>query len=315
MLFLQKSGGKNRKILTGLLITFYCLLFTVHCSLFTVYCLLFTVHCSLFTISSFLTSFCFTAAYSLKPIVYLFPIFVSTIEVLVEKNGRKIIIAVDGYSSCGKSTVAKDVARRLNYLYLDSGAMYRAVTLYCLRNNMIRDGALDASALISHLDDIQITFRPGFNTFSNDTYLNGENVENEIRQLKVSQYVSPVAAVGEVRRYLVSQQREMGKSKGIVMDGRDIGTVVFPDAELKIFMTASPEIRAKRRYDELIAKGEKVDYEEIEANIIGRDHFDENREISPLRKANDAVVLDNSYLTREQQLQWVLDKVNERIKV
>ena len=232
----------------------------------------------------------------------------------MEGNKNKIIIAIDGHSSCGKSTVAKDVARHLNYLYLDSGAMYRAVTLYCLRHNMIRNGELDDSALTSNLDDIHITFRNDPATLNNDTYLNGENVENEIRQLEVSRYVSPVAAIGEVRRHLVALQREMGKFKGIAMDGRDIGTVVFPEAELKIFMTASPDIRAKRRYDELIAKGEDVNYEDIKANIIDRDRIDENREISPLRKADDALVLDNSHLTREEQLQWVLNKVNEIFK-
>jgi CMP/dCMP kinase len=227
----------------------------------------------------------------------------------VEK--RKIIIAVDGYSSCGKSTVAKDVARRLNYLYLDSGAMYRAVTLYCLRHKMIQNGELDVSALNLNLDDIQITFRFNPETLNNDTYLNGENIENEIRQLKVSKSVSQVAAISEVRRHLVALQRELGKSKGIVMDGRDIGTVVFPKADLKIFMTASPDIRAKRRYDELTAKGEQVDYDEIKENIIYRDRYDEQREISPLRKADDALVLDNSQLTREEQLKWVLNKVND----
>jgi cytidylate kinase len=232
----------------------------------------------------------------------------------MEGNKNKIIIAIDGHSSCGKSTVAKDVARHLNYLYLDSGAMYRAVTLYCLRHNMINNGELDDSALTSNLDDIHITFRNDPATLNNDTYLNGENVENEIRQLEVSRYVSPVAAIGEVRHHLVALQREMGKFKGIVMDGRDIGTVVFPEAELKIFMTASPDIRAKRRYDELIAKGEDVNYEDIKANIIDRDRIDENREISPLRKADDALVLDNSHLTREEQLTWVLNKVNEILK-
>jgi CMP/dCMP kinase len=229
----------------------------------------------------------------------------------MEGNKNKIIIAIDGHSSCGKSTVAKDVARQLNYLYLDSGAMYRAVTLHCLRHNMIRNSEFDIPSLISKLDDIQITFRLNPSTLNNDTCLNGENVENEIRQLKVSQFVSQVAAVREVRAQLVALQREMGKFKGIVMDGRDIGTVVFPEAELKLFMTASPEIRAKRRYDELIAKGERVNYEDIKANIIDRDRLDQQREISPLRKADDALVLDNSYLSREEQLQWVLDKVKD----
>lgn len=232
----------------------------------------------------------------------------------MEGNKNKITIAIDGHSSCGKSTVAKDVAKRLNYLYLDSGAMYRAVTLYCLRHNMIPNGELDISALISNLNEIRITFRSNPETHNNDTYLNEENIEKEIRQLKVSQNVSRVAAVGEVRRHLVTLQREMGKSKGIVMDGRDIGTVVFPEAELKIFMTASPDIRAERRYDELIAKGEAVNFEEIKANILDRDRFDEQRQISPLRKADDAIVFDNSYLTREEQLIWVLNKVEDILR-
>ncbi len=226
-------------------------------------------------------------------------------------NNNKIIIAIDGHSSCGKSTVAKEVAARLNYLYLDSGAMYRAVTLYCLRNNLINDDHLNKKALIDNLDQIRISFRHNPATLGNDTFLNGENIENEIRELPVSNNVSNIAAVKEVRQFLVNSQREIGKEKGIVMDGRDIGTVVFPGAELKIFMTASPEIRAQRRYDELTAKGIMVNFEEIKANIISRDLIDENREISPLRKAQDAVVLDNSYLTRDEQLSWVLGKVKK----
>lgn len=232
----------------------------------------------------------------------------------MEKTNKNIIIAVDGHSSCGKSSVAKDVARKLNYLYLDSGAMYRAVTLYCIRHAMIHNGVLDVPALISKLDEIHITFRPNPETLNNDTSLNGENIEDEIRQLNVSQHVSQVSAINEVRQHLVAIQREMGKSKGIVMDGRDIGTVVFPEAELKVFMTASPDIRAKRRYDELIAKGEHVNYEEIKANIIGRDQYDERRELSPLRKAKDALLLDNSFLSRKEQLMWMLDKVEDILK-
>lgn len=226
-------------------------------------------------------------------------------------NNNKIIIAIDGHSSCGKSTVAKEVAAMLRYLYLDSGAMYRAVTLYCLRNNFIIDDHLDEKALIDNLYKIRISFRPNPATLGNDTFLNGENIEDEIRELPVSRNVSNVAAIKEVRQFLVASQREIGKEKGIVMDGRDIGTVVFPGAELKIFMTASPEIRAQRRYDELTAKGITVNFEEIKANIISRDRIDENREISPLRKAQDAVVLDNSYFTREEQLSWVLEKVKK----
>lgn len=226
-------------------------------------------------------------------------------------NNKKIIIAIDGHSSCGKSTVAKELAKKLGYLYLDSGAMYRTVTLYALRNNMIHNGELNVPALISKLNEIHITFKLNSESQSNDTLLNGENIEDEIRRLTVSQNVSRVAAIPEVRNHLVALQKEMGKFKGIVMDGRDIGTVVFPEAELKIFMTASPDIRAKRRYDELIAKGSQVNYEEIKANIVDRDHYDENREVSPLRKAADALVLDNSSLSREAQLNWVLDKVND----
>ena len=226
-------------------------------------------------------------------------------------SDKKIIIAIDGYSSCGKSTVAKELAARLHYLYLDSGSMYRAVTLYSLRNQLISNGFLDELSLVRNLDQISISFRYNPETLGNDTFLNGENIENEIRELPVSQNVSRVAAIKEVREFLVSSQREIGKEKGIVMDGRDIGTVVFPLAELKIFMTASAQIRAKRRYDELTAKGIPVDFEEIKTNIINRDHLDETREISPLRKAQDAFVLDNSYLTREEQLLWALGKVNE----
>jgi cytidylate kinase len=229
-------------------------------------------------------------------------------------DNNKIIIAIDGHSSCGKSTVAKELAARLNYLYLDSGAMYRAVTLYCLRNKLINDEQLNEPALIKQLNQIRITFRPNPLTLGNDTFLNGENIENEIRELPVSRNVSIVAAVKEVRQFLVASQREIGKNKGIVMDGRDIGTVVFPFAELKIFMTASPDIRARRRYDELKAKGITVEIEEIRQNIISRDLLDENREISPLRKAEDAIVLDNSCLTREEQLQWVLDKVKNKVQ-
>ena len=219
---------------------------------------------------------------------------------------NKIIIAIDGHSSCGKSTVAKEIARKLNYIFIDSGAMYRAVTLYCLRNNLINNGIVNIPELLVHLEKIVVYFKFNEETNHNDIWLNGENVEVEIRLLAVSQNVSPVAAVAEVRQRLVALQKEMGKAKGIVMDGRDIGTVVFPDAELKIFMTAQPDVRAKRRYDELTAKGEKMSYEEIRANIIERDRYDETRKESPLRKADDAIVLDNSFMTRDEQLEWVL---------
>ena len=226
-------------------------------------------------------------------------------------NTNKIIIAIDGHSSCGKSTVAKEVARKLNYIFIDSGAMYRAVTLYCLRHNLIKNGIVDIPELRNNIGKIKVSFRFNAETNHNDIWLNGENVEQEIRLLTVSQNVSPVAAVAEVRHLLVALQQEMGKSKGIVMDGRDIGTVVFPEAELKIFMTAQPDVRAKRRFDELTAKGEKVSYDDIKANIIERDRYDETREESPLRKADDAIILDNSFMTREEQLEWILSKVIE----
>ncbi|MFY9151593.1 MAG: (d)CMP kinase [Prolixibacteraceae bacterium] len=225
----------------------------------------------------------------------------------------KIIIAIDGHSSCGKSTIAKAVAIRFGYIFIDSGAMYRAVTLFALRNNLVTDGVLLEQELINALSDIKIEFRYNPELQKSEMYLNGENVEDEIRQLPVSQNVSPVATVAEVRRAMVRLQQEMGKNKGIVMDGRDIGTVVFPDAELKLFVTASAEIRARRRFDELTAKGETVSYDEILANVIERDHIDSTREASPLKKAEDALVLDNSNMTREEQLDWVISKVEERL--
>ena len=221
----------------------------------------------------------------------------------------KIIIAIDGHSSCGKSTVAKELAKLLGYIYIDSGAMYRAVTLFAIRNGLINNKIPDEKKLIEALKQVKIIFRWDEKTGKNTTYLNGENVEEEIRQAAVSENVSPVSTIAGVRTELVKQQRENGKNKGIVMDGRDIGTVVFPDAELKIFMTALPEIRAKRRYDELQGKGQQVDFDEILKNVIERDRIDSTRETSPLLKADDAVVLDNSNLTREEQLDWVIKKV------
>ena len=222
---------------------------------------------------------------------------------------NKIVIAIDGYSSCGKSTVAKEIAKKLNYIFIDSGAMYRAVTLFCLRNGLVTKGLVNLSELLKRLPDIRIEFINNPSTSHNDIYLNGENVELEIRQLEVAQNVSQVAAIAEVRQLLVALQQEMGRSKGIVMDGRDIGTVVFPEAELKIFMTADPRIRAQRRYDEMMAKNEQVNFDEILANIVERDRYDESRQESPLRKAEDAIVLDNSHMTREEQFQWILEKV------
>lgn len=222
---------------------------------------------------------------------------------------KKIIIAIDGYSSCGKSTLAKSLARELGYTYIDSGAMYRVVTLYALRNNLIKEGRPEVKGILEALDSISITFSFDRELERNTTYLNGENVEEEIRRLEVSENVSPVSTIREVRVAMVRLQQEMGLNKGIVMDGRDIGTVVFPDAELKIFMTADPEIRAQRRYSELMLKGVSVSMDEIRENISSRDHIDQTRKESPLRKAEDAIVLDNSYLTPEQQLQWALQQV------
>jgi CMP/dCMP kinase len=222
---------------------------------------------------------------------------------------KKIVIALDGHSSCGKSTLAKSLARILKYIYIDSGAMYRCVTLYALQNNLIMDGIPDKSGIIEKLDKIDITFRFDEAHELNTTYLNGVNVEEQIRNLEVSANVSPVSTLREVRQAMVKQQREIGKNKGIVMDGRDIGTVVFPDAELKIFMTARPEIRAQRRFMELTGKGQKVDFVEILKNINERDYIDSNRTESPLRKADDAIILDNSNLTIDEQLKWALGKV------
>jgi cytidylate kinase len=231
-----------------------------------------------------------------------------------EPQEKKIIIAIDGYSSCGKSTVAKEIAKYLNYIFIDSGAMYRAVTLYFLRNGLLENNSINSVALPEKLKDIRITFDFNPVTSHNDIFLNGENVEQEIRQLAVAQNVSQVAAIGVVRQLLVAQQQEMGRAKGIVMDGRDIGTVVFPGAELKIFMTADTRIRAQRRYDEMIAKNEKVNYDEILSNITERDRYDENRAESPLRKAQDAVVLDNSYLSREEQFEWIMTEIEKQVK-
>lgn len=226
---------------------------------------------------------------------------------------HKIVIAIDGHSSCGKSTIAKAVAARFGYVFIDSGAMYRAVTLFALRNNLVSDSELRSKELIQLLPEIKIEFRYNSNLQKSETYLNDENVEDEIRQLRVSQSVSPVATITEVRAAMVGLQHEMGKNKGIVMDGRDIGTVVFPNAELKLFVTASAEIRAQRRFDELTAKGETVSFAEILQNIQERDRIDSTREASPLRKADDALVLDNSHMTREEQMEWVIERVDERL--
>ena len=223
---------------------------------------------------------------------------------------KKITIAIDGLSSCGKSTMAKDLAKRLGYIYVDTGAMYRAVTLYSLRNNIIgEDGAVDLDALREKMDDIKISLLLNEETGRPDTCLNGEVVENFIRGMEVSSHVSDIAAIGFVREALVRQQQQMGKDKGVVMDGRDIGTVVFPDAELKIFVTASAQVRAERRYKELLGKGQEADFDEILRNVEERDYIDSHREVSPLRKADDAIELDNSHLTIAEQNEWLMEKV------
>jgi CMP/dCMP kinase len=225
---------------------------------------------------------------------------------------RKLIIAIDGYSSCGKSTFAKSIAKMLNYIYIDSGAMYRAVTLHCMRMKLIRGDQIDMEGIRAELSLIKIDFSFNTETLQYETYLNGENVEREIRSIDVASNVSAISMIPEVRERMVELQQQMGADKGIVMDGRDIGTVVFPGAEIKIFMTASVDIRARRRYDELKAKGIVIDIEEVRRNIVARDIADENRDISPLRRAEDAIVLDNSRMSVEEQMTW-FRKIIERI--
>lgn len=225
---------------------------------------------------------------------------------------KKITIAIDGFSSCGKSTMAKDLAREIGYIYVDSGAMYRAVTLHCIKNQLFKDDLLDINQLRNDIPQIEIRFKINKATSLPETFLNGVNVEKEIRTMDVSSKVSQVSAIDFVREAMVAQQQAMGQEKGIVMDGRDIGTTVFPDAELKIFVTASPEIRATRRYDELKGKGLDAQYEEILENVKQRDYIDQNRDISPLRQAEDALLLDNTNLTIEQQKSWLINQY-ERI--
>ncbi len=224
---------------------------------------------------------------------------------------KTITIAIDGHSSSGKSTMAKDLAREIGYTYIDTGAMYRAVTLYALRHHLFEGDTIQEAALKQALPDIQIAFRPNEATSRPDTYLNGLCVEQEIRGMEVADHVSQVAALGFVREALVAKQQEMGRAKGVVMDGRDIGTVVFPDAELKFFITASPEVRAQRRMAELQAKGESASYEEVLANIRKRDYLDTHREVGPLRQAEDARVLDNSNMTIPEQKAWLLAQFHE----
>jgi cytidylate kinase len=223
---------------------------------------------------------------------------------------KKITIAIDGFSSTGKSTLAKQLAKHLGYIYVDTGAMYRAVTYYAMQNNYINEKEFNQQALIIDLPKIKLTFHFNPNLGFGEMYLNDINVENEIRTIEVSSFVSKVAEVSQVRAKLVEQQQEMGKNKGIVMDGRDIGTVVFPDAELKIFMTASAETRAQRRYDEMSEKGQLIPYQTVLENVQQRDFIDTHREDSPLVKADDAIEIDNSHLSREEQFQVVLDLVN-----
>ena len=222
---------------------------------------------------------------------------------------KKITIAIDGFSSCGKSTMAKDLAKEIGYIYVDTGAMYRSVTLFALRHNLFNaDGTIRERELQEQMKDINISFQLNKTTGRPDTYLNGENVENDIRTMEVSSHVSPIATLAFVREALVAQQQRMGAEKGIVMDGRDIGTVVFPKAELKIFVTASAEVRAQRRYDELRAKGMDADYADILKNVEERDYIDSHRATSPLRKADDAIELDNSNLTIAEQKKWLYEQ-------
>ena len=236
---------------------------------------------------------------------------------------KKITIAIDGHSSCGKSTMAKDLAREVGYVYVDTGAMYRCVTLFALRNGLfkevrgekleVRDMVIDEAGLRQRMGDIHISFKFNPEAGRPDTYLNGELVERDIRTMEVSSHVSPIATLGFVREAMVAQQQEMGRGGGVVMDGRDIGTVVFPHAELKIFVTASTEVRAQRRYDELKQKGMEADYADILKNVQERDYIDSHREVSPLRQADDALLLDNSNMTIAEQKAWLLERFQEAV--
>ena len=226
---------------------------------------------------------------------------------------NKITIAIDGFSSTGKSTIAKQLAKQLGYIYVDSGAMYRAVTLYAMRNEFVSPDFLHTNELINDLKNVSLLFSYNESLGYSEMYLNGENVEKYIRSLEVSNLVSKVSAIPEVRVKLVAEQHEIGKNKGIVMDGRDIGTVVFPNAELKLFMTSSPETRAKRRFKELIEKGDEVSYDEVLHNVLERDRIDTTRDVSPLVKAEDAIEIDNSNLTKEEQFDKILELVKSRL--
>ena len=228
---------------------------------------------------------------------------------------KKITIAIDGFSSCGKSTMAKDLAKKLGYVYVDTGAMYRAVTLYAMRNGLFNaDGSVKTADLERQMNKINITFKLNKRAERPDTYLNNELVENDIRTLEVSNHVSQIAAVPFIREAMVAQQQRMGKDKGVVMDGRDIGTTVFPEAELKVFVTASAEVRAQRRYDELKEKGMPADFNDILKNVQERDYIDSHREVSPLRKAPDAIELDNSHMTIAEQSAWLMELVKQKIE-
>ncbi|MDR1119497.1 MAG: (d)CMP kinase [Dysgonamonadaceae bacterium] len=226
---------------------------------------------------------------------------------------KKIVIAIDGHSSGGKSTMARELAKDIAYIYIDTGAMYRAVTLYCLQQGLFEGNTLHEERLRQEMDNLRISFQLNLQTGRPDTYLNGKMVEKEIRSMEVSNKVSPVSALGFVRKAMVAQQQAMGREKGIVMDGRDIGTVVFPQAELKIFVTASPEIRAQRRLKELMARGEQATYEEVFQNVVTRDHLDSTREESPLRQAANAIVLDNSAMSVGEQREWLLEQYRKAV--
>ena len=228
---------------------------------------------------------------------------------------KKITIAIDGFSSCGKSTMAKELAKKIGYIYVDTGAMYRSVTLFAMRHGLFNaDGSVKTDALKQQMSNIDITFKFNEKAGRPDTYLNGEYVEEAIRTLEVSNHVSPIAAIPFVRAAMVARQQRMGKDKGIVMDGRDIGTTVFPEAELKVFVTASAEVRAQRRYDELKEKGMPADFDDILKNVQERDYIDSHREVSPLRKAADAIELDNSHMTIAEQNDWLMRQVQQRIE-
>ena len=226
----------------------------------------------------------------------------------MNQSSRKIVIAIDGFSSCGKSTFAKAIAARLGYIFIDTGAMYRAVTLYSLEHGAVVDGEVQQDKVVELLPQIEISFRFNAERGASDIYVNGVEVEQKIRSIEVSNLVSKISSIAQVREKLVAMQQRMGQERGVVMDGRDIGTVVFTDAELKIYMTADPAVRAQRRYDELTAKGDDVTLEEILENVISRDHADMNREISPLRQAEDAIVLDNSHMSVEEQMAWFMER-------